>query len=96
MFFLGLTINETRIHKLQKKAVRAITSSSSNAQMESLFKRLNILKISDAFDKQCLKFYHKFCNDMLPVFFNSMYVKQSHIYQHDTDREMKFAILPPG
>ena len=43
--------------------------------MEPLFKRLNILKISELFDKPCLKFYDKFCNDMLPVFFNSMYVK---------------------
>ena len=48
------------------------------------FKRLKFLKISDIFDKQCLKFYHKFCNDMLPVFFNSMYVKQGHIHQYDT------------
>ena len=30
------------------------------------------------------KFYHKFCNDMLPAFFNSMYVKHGHIHQHDT------------
>ena len=52
--------------------------------MEPLFKRLNILKISELFDKPCLKFDDKFCNDMLPVFFNSMYVKHGHIHQqHD-------------
>ena len=81
---LSWGFKSSRIHKLQKKAVRAITSSTFNAQTESLFKRLNFLKISDVFDKQCLKFFHKFCNDMLPVFFNSMYVKQGHIHQHDT------------
>ena len=51
------------------------------------FKRLNILDISDIFDKQCLKFYHKFCNDMLPVSFNRnlrcLYVKHGHTHQHD-------------
>ena len=81
---LSWGFKSSRIHKLQKKAVRAITSSKFNAHTEPLFKRLNILKISDIFDKQCLKFYHKFCNDMLPVFFNSMYVKQRHIHQYDT------------
>ena len=81
---LSWGFKSSRIHKSQKKAVRAITSSKFNAHTEPLFKRLYILKISDIFDKQCLKFYHKFCNDMLPVFFNSMYVKQGHIHQHDT------------
>ena len=55
-----------------------------NAHTEPLFKSLNILKISDIFDKQYLKFYHKFCSDMLPVFFNNMYIKHGHIHQHDT------------
>ena len=55
-----------------------------DALTEPLFERLNILKISDIFDKQRLKFYHKFYSDMLPVFFNSMYVKHGHIHQHDT------------
>ena len=81
---LSWGFKSSRIHKLQKKAIRAIISSTFYAQTESLFKRLNILKTSDVFDKQCLKFYHRFCNDMLPVFYNSMYVKQGHIHQHDT------------
>ena len=73
----------SRIHELQSKAVQAIRSSKFSAHMEPLFKRLNILKISDIFDKQCLKFYHKYCNDMLPFFFNNMYVKHGHFHQHD-------------
>ena len=72
------------IHQLQKKAICAITSSKFNAHTGPLFRTLIILMISDIFDKQCLEFYDKCCNDMLPVFFHSMYVKQGHIHQHDT------------
>ena len=81
---LSWGFKSSSIHKLQKKAVRAITSSKFNAHTEPLFKRLNILKTSDIFVKQCLNCYHKFCNDMLPVFFNSMNVKHGHSHQHDT------------
>ena len=44
---LSWGLKSSRIHKLQKKAVRAITSSKFYAHTEPLFERLNILKISD-------------------------------------------------
>ena len=68
----------------RKKSVRAITSSKFNAHSEPLFKRPNILKIRDIFDKQRLQFYHNLCNDMLPDFVKSMYVKHGLIHQRDT------------
>ena len=39
---LSWGFKSSRIHKLQKKAIRAITSSNFNAHTEPLFKRLNI------------------------------------------------------
>ena len=60
---------QTRILKLQKKAVRIITNAKYNAHSEPLFKQLNILRIDHIFKRQCIKFYHKLVNGEVLIFF---------------------------
>ena len=61
-----------KILKLQKRAVRIITTSKYNAHTEPLFKKLNVLKISDIFKLYQLKFFHKYINRKLPIYFQDL------------------------
>ena len=45
-----------RLLKLQKTTVRLITNTKYNAHAEPLLKYLYLLKITDIFDVQCMKF----------------------------------------
>ena len=58
-----------RLCKLQKKCIRIISLSKYNAHTEPLFKKYNLLKVQDIFMIQQLKFYHKFVNNNLPLYF---------------------------
>ena len=69
--------NVKRIHKLQKWAVRAITSSKYNAHTDPLFIKLKLLKIHDIYKQSLLKFYFKYKKETLPIFFSGMF---DHIY----------------
>ena len=76
-------INTKRILKLQKWAMRAITSSKYNAHADPLFKRLNILKIDDIYKLSALKFYYKYSKDQLPRSFHGFLdpITLNHTYQ---------------
>ena len=56
-----------RLNKIQKKAIRIITSNKYNSHTEPLFKQLNMLKLEDLLKLQ-LKFYFKFNEGSLPVY----------------------------
>ena len=43
-----------RLSKLQKPAIRMMTNSKYNTHTDPLFKSLNLLKIKDIFDVQCM------------------------------------------
>ena len=58
-----------KLFGLQKKAVRIISKKRYNDHTDILFKNLRLLKIEDIFKLQCLKFYHKFKNGILPQYF---------------------------
>ena len=60
------------ILKLQKKAVRIITSANYNEHTEPIFKNLSILKIHDLFSICQLKLYHNSLNKLLPHHFINM------------------------
>ena len=59
-----------RLSKLQKMSIRHLTKSKYNAHTFPLFKRMNILTISDLFNLSQLKFYYKFVKNDLPKYFN--------------------------
>ncbi len=55
-----------KIVKLQKKAIKIISVSKYNAHTDAIFKQLYLLKVSDIFKLQKLKFYYKLRNRQLP------------------------------
>ena len=59
------------ILKLQKKAVRVISSSEYRAHTEPLFKNLNILRISDIYNYKLLIFYYNLTNNNTPTYFDN-------------------------
>ena len=58
-----------RLVTMQKKAIRAVTSSKYNSHTEMSFKHLKILKIQDVFNLRCLKFLYSIRNDLVPDYF---------------------------
>ena len=65
-----------RIVQLQKKVIRIINLSKYNAHTEPLFKASKLLKITDIFRVQILKFYYKYRHETLPY-----YLQQLPFYQ---------------
>ena len=76
--------NANRIVKLQKKAIRTISNSKFNAHTEPLFKELRLLKISDIFNLQCLKFYFNVTHRQTPVFFFTFFIQNNTVHSHET------------
>ena len=64
-----------RIFKLQKRALWIMTNSKYDAHTEPIFKGLEMLKVKDISDVQCLKLWYKFVNNKLPYFFQSMFTQ---------------------
>ena len=54
---LAWGFNNTRIFKLQKRAVRLICKTKYNEHTDPLLKKLSLLKMPDIFTLQCTKFY---------------------------------------
>ena len=77
----------SRISKLQKRAVRMISCSKYNAHTEPLFKSLNLLKVEDIFKIKILKFYYKYSQKTLPLYFNEMFTKTSDQHNHGTRQQ---------
>ena len=74
-----------RLVTLQKKAVRAITSSAYNAHTSHIFKNLRLLKIYDIHTLQQLKFYYKMVHTNLPIYFNTLpLIRNQDIHGHNT------------
>ena len=79
----GITLwgfQSNRILRLQKRAVRVIHGAKYNAHTDPLFKKSTILKISDIFRLNCLKIFHKFLNEKVPAYINSMLQPVTHQY----------------
>ena len=60
------------IFKLPKPALRIMTNSIYNAHTEPLFEELEMLKVTNIFDVQCMKFWYKFVNKSLPEYFGTI------------------------
>ena len=77
-------INIKRIYKLQKWAVRAITSSKYNSHTSPIFKKLKILRIHEIYKLNTLKFFFKYKKNLLPAYFNGMFQEIFLTHDHDT------------
>ena len=83
-----------KLHKLQKKAVRIITSSHYIAHSEPIFKQLHLLKSYDIYKCQLLKFIFKLVNKQLPPYFNQLsFTLNSQQHHHET-RGHRRAFVP--
>ena len=86
--------NCERIFKLQKWAVRAITSSKFNAHTDPLFQKLKLLKVEDIKNVSYLKFHYKYTKNELPKYFDNMFDQEYPTHDHDTRN--KNEPLPPN
>ena len=73
-----------KITILQKRAIRLIDQAQYNSHSEPIFKKLNLLKISDQYELDVVLFMNKFHNKKLPTSFHDMFrynheVQASHI-----------------
>ena len=83
-----------RIFKLQKRALRIMTNSKYNAHTEPLFKELEMLKVKNIFDVQCMKLWYKFVNKSLPEYFSTMFTFNNELYQIETRGQNQLHLFP--
>ena len=81
----GAKVNKDhKMHLLQKKSVRLITSKHYMAHSEPIFKDLRILMIHDIYYLSIVKFYYKLTNGHLPDYFDhfkpKVWKKSRHIH----------------
>jgi hypothetical protein len=60
-----------RITKLQKKAIRNVSKAKYNAHTSELFKKLKLVKLEDIIKINCVKFFFKYENNLLPKYFTN-------------------------
>ena len=83
-----------RIKVLQKKAVRTITLSKINAHTAPIFKNNNILTVDDIYKLQCLKFYHKYINNALPLNLLNLTIQQNFTIHNINTRQASLLHIP--
>ena len=81
---LAWGFSNSRISKLQKRAVRTICKEKYNAHTDPLFKNLSLLKVQDIFVLQCAKFYYRYKHDELPLYFQNFFIRNSDIHRYPT------------
>ena len=62
----------SKVYRLQKKAIRLITKSRYNAHTDPLFKQMNIIKVADMLTVEEWKFYYKLVHRKLPAYSDSI------------------------
>ena len=81
------------ISTLQKKAIRIVCGKSRLSHSTPLFKQLNVLKISDLYNLQLLKFYYKFGNSALPDAFCTLNLRENcSFHNYETRNRHKLSV----
>ena len=70
--------------KMQKKAVRIISSASRDAHTEPLFKDLKLLNLANVYALNVLLFMFKHYHGLLPDVFGNMFCINATIHDHFT------------
>ena len=76
--------NSKRIFRLQKWAVRNVTSSKYNAHTNPIFQKLKLIKFHDIRNLSYLKFHYKYTKNELPKYFDNMFDQKFSTHDHDT------------
>ena len=80
----------SRLLILQKKAIRLISSSPYNCPSIPLFKKMNILPISELISMNSLIFMYKYKSGILPKIFENMFTLNSTIHNYNTRQSILF------
>ena len=81
--------NSKRIIRLQKWAVRAITSSKYNAHTEPIFQKLRLIKFDDIKKLCYLKFHYRYTKNDLPKYFDNMFDQNLPTHNYPTRNKNK-------
>ena len=76
--------NLNRIYYLQKRAVRAITTSEYRAHTAPLFYKLEILDIFQINTLDTAKCMFRYHNNLLPPLFRNLFMTNSQVHRYDT------------
>ena len=57
---------------IHTKTIRTLTGSNYNSHTEPLFKKMELLKVSDICKLQEIKLYYKFVNKQLPIYVDTL------------------------
>ncbi len=69
---------------LQKKAVRALVGATYNANTSPIFKKLEILRISDLIDLEQAKLSYKFVHNELPPGISKLFLPNAFNHRYNT------------
>ena len=72
------------LFKLQKRAVRLVSSAKRLAHTKPLFKKLKLLKLSDIYILNIMLFMFKFRHSLLPQVFDGMFVLNRDVHNYFT------------
>ena len=80
----------TRLEKLQKKAIRIVNNVKYNSHTNPLFKKNSTLKLNDMCALQDFKFCYKFAHGLLPVYFlDNLILERSQHYSTRQTGQLK-------
>ena len=89
----GNSVHANKLLKLQKRAVRIISKKSYRAHTDPLFKNLQILKVHDLYELNCLLFMTDYLNNKLPNSFQQTHHLNYEMLQRNT-RQAQFFYIP--
>ena len=86
------SVHVSTLLKLQKKAVRILTSSPFRATTDPLFKRLGLLKIQQIFIQSIASLMFKYTKGTLPSLFDTFFIRNYEVSNRTTRNSQKFKI----
>ena len=83
--------HSSRLHKLQKRALRTIINTRFNAHSEPICRRLNILKLPDLYNIQLHKLYFKIKREVVPQYLTTsiQILADSYNNRRTTDQQYR-------
>ena len=73
------------ISQLQKKSIRIVANVKYNDHTEPILKSFSLLKLNDIFKINVLKFYYKYCHNLLPIYFQSInFLQRTDLHSYQT------------
>ena len=81
------------IFKIEKRAVRIVSTSRYISHTEPIFKSLNFLKVTDLYKLHVLKIYYNYCHNNLPSYLRSFeFPRISQIHSYNTRNKENFNV----